>query len=249
MVFNFETGDDGMKLLERYADQAERFVNVCHKLAQNLFVTSSGGNLAWRLDDNLILITPTKLFKGFICPEDLVFIDLAGRVVEGQRRPTGETPVYLKFFNTRKDIVSIIHCHAPSVCALAISKGKNWLMRPIYPETSIEVGPVPLVPYAEPLTEKLADNFEPYLPKYNSFIMESHGLVTMSRSEITETLMLVELLEMSAKSVLLALQAGDIKELDRQAVRDLGNTMRTRDLPLFGAPGVNKSLEELYFDH
>ena len=61
--------------------------------------------------------------------------------------------------------------------------------------------------------------------------------------------MLVELLEMSAKSTLLALQIGDIKELDRQAVRDLSNTMRTRSLPLFGAPGVNGSLEELYFDH
>lgn len=238
-----------MKLLEKYVDQAEQFVNVCHKLAQNFFVTSSGGNLAWRLEDNLLLITPTQLSKGAIYPEDLVFIDLVGKVIEGQRRPTGEMPMYLKFFNMRKDITSVIHCHAPSVCALAISKGKNWLMRPIYPEMSIEVGPVPVVPYAEPLTEKLADNFEPYLPHYNSFIMENHGLVTMSRSEITEALMLVELLEMSARSILLALQAGGgIKELDRQAVKDLGNTMMKRDLGLCGAPGVNKSLEALYFD-
>jgi hypothetical protein len=36
--------------------------------------------------------------------------------------------------------------------------------------------------------------------------------------------------------------------LDQQAVRDLGTTMRTRNLPLFGAPDMNKSLEELYFD-
>jgi ribulose-5-phosphate 4-epimerase/fuculose-1-phosphate aldolase len=78
--------------------------------------------------------------------------------------------------------------------------------------------------------------------------MESHGLVTMSRASITETLMLVELLEMSAKSILLALQVGEIKELSREAVCDLGNTMRTRSLPLFGAAGVNKSLEELYFN-
>jgi L-fuculose-phosphate aldolase len=237
-----------MKLLNQYATQVEKFVKVCHKLAQNLYVTSSGGNLAWKLEENLLLITPTKMYKGDIHPEDLVFIDLNGKVTEGQRRPTGETPMYLKFFNLRTDIVSVIHCHAPNVGALAITKGKNWLMRPIYPETTIEVGPVPLVPYAEPITEKLAEQFEPFLPKYNSFIMESHGLVTMSRSDITETLMLVELLEMSAKSILLALQIGDIKELDQQAVCDLGNTMRTRSLPLFGAPNVNKSLEELYFD-
>ena len=104
-----------------------------------------------------------------------------------------------------------------------------------------------MVPYGEPLTECLAEKFVPFLPKYNSFLMESHGLVTMSRGSIKETLMLVELLEMSAMSILEALSVGDIKELNRQAVMDLSNTMHTRRLPLFGAPGINTSLEDLYF--
>jgi L-fuculose-phosphate aldolase len=107
---------------------------------------------------------------------------------------------------------------------------------------------VPVVPYGEPLTEELAQSFAPFLGKYNSFIMENHGLVTMSRGDIRWTVMNVELLEVSAQSVILALQAGGIKELDREAVVSLGNVMRTRDLPLFGAPGVNESLEGLYFD-
>ena len=236
-----------MKLVEKYSAQVESFIEACGKLASNLYVTSCGGNLAWKLEENLVLITPTKMNKGDLLPEDVVFIDLQGQVIEGIHKPTGETPMYLKFFETRKDIVSVIHCHPPAVCALAISKGKNWLMRPLYPETTTEVGPVPVVPYAEPLTEKLARSFEPYLPKYDTFIMQNHGLVSMTRSGIKETLMNVELLEMSAQSILLALQAGEINELDRQAVRDLSNTMRTRNLPLYGAPGVNKSLEDLYF--
>lgn len=236
-----------MKLIKKYAAQAEEFVAVCRKLAKNGYVTSSGGNLAWKLEENLLLITPTKRYKGDITLHDLVFIDMDGNVVQGERKPTGETPMYLKFFKLRRDIVSVIHCHAPNSCAMAISAGKNWLMRPIYPETTIEVGPVPLVPYGEPLTERLAENFEPFLPKYNSFLMENHGLVTMSREGVKETLMLVELLEMSAKSILLGLSAGKIKELSQQDVKDLGNTMRTRSLPLFGAPGVNAALEELYF--
>ena len=236
-----------MKKIEKYAAEAQQFIAVCHRLAQTQYVTSSGGNMAWRLEDNLLMITPTKLYKGDIQPEDLVFIDIQGTVIEGMRKPTGETPMYLKFFTLRPDIVSVIHCHAPNVCAMAISKNKNWLMRPIFPETTIEVGPVPLVPYAEPLTEQLAENFAPFLPKYNSFLMESHGLVTMSRDGIKETLMLVELLELSAKSILQALAVGKIKELKRQDVRDLGNTLRTRGLPLFGAPGMNDSLEALYF--
>ena len=48
-------------------------------------MTSSGSNLAWKLEDNLLLITPTQVYKGDICLEDLVFIYLEGGIVEGQR--------------------------------------------------------------------------------------------------------------------------------------------------------------------
>ncbi len=41
---------------------------------------------------------------------------------------------------------------------------------------------------------------------------------------------------------------GEVKELDREAVTKLENTMKARNLPLFGAPGVNSSLEALYFN-
>jgi L-fuculose-phosphate aldolase len=237
-----------MSLLTQYASQVTDFVAVCHRLADHLYVTSAGGNLAWKLEPNLLLITPTQLNKGFVTPDDVVFIDLNGKTVEGKRRPTGETPMYLKFFHTRPDIVSVIHCHAPHVGALAISKAKNWLMRPLYPETTTEVGPVPVVPYAEPLTEKLAQAFEPFLPKYNSFIMENHGLVTLSRGGIWETLMTVELLEGTAQSLLLAMSVGDVKEISRQDVADLDNVMRTRSIPYVGLPGVNHSLVDLYFE-
>jgi L-fuculose-phosphate aldolase len=237
-----------MTLLQKYGEQVETFVSVCHRLADNMYVTGYGGNLAWKLEEDLLLITPTQRNKGDIEAEDVVFIDLDGERVEGVRRSTGETPMYLKFFNERPDIVSVLHCHPPAVCAMAIMQGKNWLMRPLYPETTTEIGPVPIVPYAEPLTDKLAENFSPYLPRYNSFIMENHGLVTMSRGGIDWTLFNVEVLESTAQSVLMALGAGrEIKELSRQHVIDLWNVMASRDLPLFGAPGVNKSLVELYY--
>jgi L-fuculose-phosphate aldolase len=237
-----------MTLLQKYAEQVETFVGVCHRLADNMYVTGYGGNLAWKLEEDLLLITPTQRNKGDVEAEDVVFINLDGERVEGKRRSTGETPMYLKFFNERPDIVSVLHCHPPAVCAMAIMQGENWLMRPLYPETTTEIGPVPVVPYAEPLTDKLAENFSPYLQKYNGFIMENHGLVIMSRGGIDWTRFNVEVLESTAQSVLMALGAGrEIKELTRQQVVDLGNVMTSRDLPLFGAPGVNTSLEELYY--
>jgi len=237
-----------VKQLEKHAQSVGKFLMVCKKLAQNMYVTSYGGNLAWKLEDNLILITPTQMNKGDIQAEDVVFVNTAGQVVEGKRHPTGEMPMYMKFFEARADVISVIHCHPPAACALAIRKGKNWLMRPLYPETTIEVGPVPVVPYAEPLTAELAENFSPYLPHYNSFIMENHGLVSLDRDDIERTLLKVEMIESTAQSILMALSAGEINELNLEDVRRLENTMRTRNLPFCGGPGVNQSLEALYFD-
>ena len=237
-----------MSLFEKYSDEIQQFVKVTSKLAANMYVTGYGGNAAWKLEDDLILITPTMMNKGDITPADVVFITMAGDIVEGHRRPTGERPMYIKFFNDRPDIKSVIHCHAPNVGAFAIMDGPNLLMRPFYPETSHEVGPVPVVPYGEPLTQKLADNFEPFIRRYNSFIMENHGLVTMSPEGIDYTMMNVELLEMSAYSILQALAAGgELKELTREAIEGLDNVMKERDCPMFGAPGEYDSLVELYF--
>ena len=237
-----------MDLFQKYRPQIETFVNVCHRLARRTYVTGSGGNLAWKLEDNLIIITPTQMYKGDITFDDVVFINLNGDTLQGKNRPTGEKPMYLRFFNQRPDIKSVIHCHPPYAGAMAIMKGKNWLARPYYPETTTEVGPVAITPYAEPLTEQLAENFLPFLQKYNNFIMENHGLVSMTPDTIEWTVMMVELLETSAQSIFIALSTGaELKEIPRQELKGLDNVMKTRNLPLFGAPGVNNSLDDLYY--
>lgn len=234
-------------LIEKYADEVSLFLKVTKRLADNNFVTAFGGNAAWKLEDDLILITPTQMYKGDVTAADVVFINAAGETVEGTKRPTGEKPMYLKFFQDRPDIKSVIHCHPACACAAAILEDSEFLMRPYYPETTMEVGPVPIVPYGEPLTQQLAENFVPYLQKYNSFIMESHGLVTMTQGDIYLTLLTLELLESSLDSILKAKSTGAIKELSRGAVRDLSNVMTTRSLPLVGAPGVHQTLESIYF--
>jgi L-fuculose-phosphate aldolase len=237
-----------MKYVDKYDAEVSAFTKVTKHLSDKMYVTGYGGNAAWKLEENLILITPTKMNKGDITKADVVFINMAGDVVEGTRRPTGERPMYVKFFNDRPDIQSVIHCHPPNVGAFAIMEGTNLLMRPFYPETSHEVGPVPVVPYGEPLTQQLADNFEPFIRKYNSFLMENHGLVTMSVKSIDYTMMNIDLLEMSAYSLLKAMTTGrKLKELTREAIEGLDNVMKERNDPMFGAPGVYKSLVELYF--
>jgi len=235
-----------MKLVERFAGEVEAFLGVCAQLARERHVTSHGGNLASLLEEDLFLITPTRMNKGELRREDLVFIRRTGEVIEGERAPTGELPMYLDFFRARPDVRSVIHCHPPFTNAFALLEREDWLMRPVFPETVIEVGPVPVVPYGEPLTQRLADNFAPFLRRYNAFLMENHGLVLLSPEGIGRTMQLVDILEMTSVSLLQALAVGKVKVLSRDAIRGLENTRRARRLPIMGAPGVNDSLETLY---
>ena len=241
-----------MSLLETYSNQVDTFIATCHHLAHRQYVTGHGGNLAWKLEPDVVLITPTQTNKGDVTRDNVVFIDTQGNKLEGTAKPTGETPMYINFFRERPDVNAVLHCHPPLVNAFTISDfaatgGVNLLERPLFPETITEVGPVPLVPYGEPLTQVLADNFLPYLEKYNAFLMANHGFVFMTPRDLEWARMCTDLLEMTAKHILTALQLGSITELSYDDVRDLGNVMRTRGLPLYGRPGVNASLEGLYF--
>ncbi len=236
-----------MSYLEKYKTEVDQFVEVCHLLADRHFVTSCGGNLAWKLEDNLVLITATCLNKGEHTPEDVVFIDLDGNIVEGKNRPTGEVPMYLVFFKERPDITCVIHCHPIACGAYAITDEENLLMRPIYPEIVLEVGPVPVVPYATPLTETLANNFKPFIQKYNAFLMENHGLVIMTSRDMKWAYYLTEELEGGAESMLKAQAVGKVKEIAKEELIEMDNIINIRSLPRCGAPGVNKSLVELFF--
>lgn len=236
-----------MSYLKKYSTEVRDFIKVCKSLADKMYTTSLGGNLSVKLEEDLLLITPTCVCKSEVSEKDVVFIDMQGRTIEGTRRPTGEVPMYLNFYRDRPDIKSVIHCHPTYTNTFAISKGTNWLMKPIFPETVVEVGPVPVVPYGEPLTQRLADNFAPYIKQYNAFLMENHGLTILSSADIIRTLQLVDILEVSSISILQALAIGKLKELTREDVQNLDNTMRTRNLPMIGMPGANASLVDLYF--
>ena len=219
-----------MKLHQKHQKEVEDFLYVCNWLSDRRFVTSHGGNLAYKVDENLYLITPTRRYKNILNPEDLVFVDIDGNTIEGSREPTGEMPMYLNLFKYRPDIRSAIHCHPPYTNAFAILK-KNWLMRPIFPETIVEVGPVPVVPYAEPITQQLADNFKPFLQKYNTFIMESHGITAINPSDIIRLMHIVDMLEVSSISILSAIAAGCGKPGQHHENTGASNDRCTRSQP------------------
>ncbi len=241
------------ELQKKYESQIKEMVSVCHALADAKYVSSHGGNVSWAVDrpltiDSNIIITPTKKFKGSIEFDDICIIDYYGNVLYAPqgKKPTSELPFHLLLFHERPDIASIVHAHPLHTTAFAINMGINYLSWPILPEPTTEVGPVCIVPYSEPGTEKQANNFKGYLNKYNAFLMENHGIAVVSRENVERTRQLVDLIECTAQTILNILQLGKVKSLPKEEVENLENTMKTRNLQLPGKPGAWKGLADCY---
>jgi L-fuculose-phosphate aldolase len=234
-------------LQRRFQAEIREMVAVCHALAQRQYTTSHGGNVSWRVGPEAVLVTPTTLHKGRIGFDDIVVVgmDRKTRFAAAGRRATGETPIHLGILQKRPDVASVIHAHPPWLTALAISR-PELLARPFLPEPTFEVGPVASVRYAQPLTEELARSFDPVLQTHNAFLMRNHGALMLSTEGAQRCFDLLEMMEVTAKSLAIAEMLGGAKPLNRAQVRGLNQTMRARNLRMPGAPGKVKDLADLF---
>jgi L-fuculose-phosphate aldolase len=197
--------------------QLARFSRWVHRLG---FTPGTAGNLSVRLDEHLILATPTGCSKGLLHAADMVIIDNDGHKLAGTRNVTSEIGMHLAVYRTRPDVQAIVHTHPPIATAFAAC-GKA-LDQPICSEILMTTGLVPLAPYATTGTEEVSASLEPFIPNHDAVLLANHGLLTYG-SSLTDAFMKTETIEHFAQVCLSAHQLGgaaplrdiDIEKLHR----------------------------------
>lgn len=236
------------ELQKKYEEQIVELAEACVRVAELGYVTSHGGNLSYRVAEDVVLITPTKVAKRKITFEDVCIIDMQGNVLYAKegRKPTGESPFHLRILNKRPDVKGIVHAHPPVMTGFAIAN-TDLLARPTLPEPIIEVGPMVMVDYAEPLSDELAEMFDDKLEHANAFLMKNHGALVTSPDGVERALEFFEMMEAAAISVLVAELLGGSDLIPEHEVKNLERTMKTRNLPMPGARGKVGGLLELFY--
>lgn len=202
-------------------DVREAIVLVCRRLYERGLVAGPDGNVSVRRDDGTVLVTPTGLSKVDVTPDDLVVVSLEGRVREGRRAPSSELRMHLRIYQRRSDVHAVVHAHPPAATGFAVA-GESFVA-PVLPEVILQLGEVPLVPYATPGSDALADAFEPFLANHDGFLMANHGATTIAPSLATAH-QRMESLEHAARILLAARALGRVNELSAADVRSLRAT-------------------------
>lgn len=182
------------------------------------YVAANDGNISARIDDDRILITPTGISKGFMKPADLAMIDFNGKLIKGNRKPSSEFLMHLKIYKNRDDVNSVCHSHPPYSTAFTVA-GKA-LDKFLLPEAVIVLGKVPLIKYETPGTEPFSDSLLPYLKNHDAFLLANHGVVTVG-SNVQNAYHKMETVEHFAQILFLALQLGNVNNLNEKEVNEL----------------------------
>jgi len=83
-------------------------------------VTLTFGNVSGLdRDKGLVAIKPSGLSYDDLKPEDMVLVDLEGRVAEGRLSPSTDTPSHLRLYRAFSTVGGVAHCHSDWATAFA----------------------------------------------------------------------------------------------------------------------------------
>jgi L-fuculose-phosphate aldolase len=157
------------------------------------------GNISIRAQDT-IAITPSGISLGYLKAEDIVLVDMDGKIIAGRKAPSSELHLHLEIYKRRNDVDGIVHTHSAYATGFAFAgkmierlEGFGARTKPF----------LEMVDYAQPGSVELAVSVGEGLKEEDVVILKNHGLVTTGKN-LFEAALLAEFVEETAKTQFIA---------------------------------------------
>ncbi|GAA3666623.1 class II aldolase/adducin family protein [Nonomuraea antimicrobica] len=156
-----------MSLREQLCDYGRRAVELG-------LVIGTSGNLSAREGDR-VAVTPSGVALDRLTPEMCPVVDMAGHLVEGDLRPSSETPMHLAIYEST-DAQAIVHTHSVFGTVVATTMTE---LPPVHYNALLLGGVIEVAGYATYGTPELAANVRRALEGKRAALMANHGGVTI----------------------------------------------------------------------
>lgn len=109
--------DNELKLLKELVCRANR------QVSESGLVKFTWGNASAITNDRkLVVIKPSGVHYEKMSPQDMVVVDLQGKIVEGNLKPSSDLPTHLELYKNFPQTKSIVHTHSTYATAFAQAK-------------------------------------------------------------------------------------------------------------------------------
>ena len=183
-------------------------------------MTANDGNISVRMDDGLILVTPSGISKGRLSTDDLIVVDLDGNIISAKadRRPSSETPMHLEVYRQREDVHAVVHAHPIFATTLTVS-GLEFPVD-VLPQVLLTLGNVPITAYETPSSHEDAVVIRPFVKEHNALLLCQHGSLTYGKN-LDEALIHLERIEHVSEIYYRAKMLGNVKRVPPEAQAQL----------------------------
>jgi L-fuculose-phosphate aldolase len=157
--------------------ERQQVVEYGKKLITSGLTTATGGNLSiLDRDAHLVAISPSGFDYFKTTAEDVLVVDMRGRVVEGSRKPSVELHLHLALYGRRPDVGAVVHTHSTYATAVGCLHRE---LPPFHYLIGFSGRKVPLAPYATFGSKELAHKVSETIGDYNAVLMANHGLISV----------------------------------------------------------------------
>jgi L-fuculose-phosphate aldolase len=185
----------------------EQMCEIGRRVYNKGFAAANDGNISYRLSDDRVLCSPTRVSKGFMKPDDLCIVDLDGKQISGKKKRSSEILLHLTIMRARADVRSVVHCHPPHATAFAVAR--EPIPKCVLPEIEVFLGEVAISPYETPGSQSFADTVLPYVKDTDTILLANHGTVTYG-SDLEDAYFKTEIIDAYCRILLLARQLGRV---------------------------------------
>jgi L-fuculose-phosphate aldolase len=186
------------------------------------WVANHDGNVSARTrEGDRFFATPTATSKRLVRSEDVITVDVAGKVVAGRKKLFGEWHLHAAAYKARPDVGAVIHAHP--VFATAVGLARKQLGVPPLPEMVVSLGAnVPTIDYAMPKSEGQDAAIARALDDGDAdvVVIAGNGVLAVG-ADLEAAFLRLELVEHWAKMLVAAAPLGGVQPLPGDDVKKL----------------------------
>lgn len=150
-------------------------VTYCNKLISSGLTKGTGGNISvFDRKRKLMAISPSGIEYDQLSPEDIVVLDLDGKIVDGNRKPSSELEMHVIFYRKRDDLDAIVHTHSTFAKTLSALR---WTLPAVSYLVAYAGKDVRCADYASFGTLELAENAFRAMEDRKAVLLANHGLL------------------------------------------------------------------------
>jgi L-ribulose-5-phosphate 4-epimerase len=176
------------------------------ELPKNNLVMWTGGNVSARdVKTGLIVIKASGIRYEELRPEHMVVVDIDGKVVEGDFKPSSDVYSHLYIYKHRPDVFGVVHTHSRYASAFAaVGREIPCVLTAMADEFG---GPIPCGGFALIGDEAIGKVVVDSIGKSPAVLLKNHGVFTIGKNATTAVKAAV-MTEDVAATVWMAMQIG-----------------------------------------